>query len=157
MPDRYRCHVEQAIVRPPKRDTLDALVRKMFERRHHRRIAGQEKAWLEMELVQALREASRVYRDDFSTKTEGPLPFALGYFRVRDGHLELVSDEVPANVAPKVLVHLFSEFVEPGARFCFQWGKEEERWAVRDVGKVEVLGPGGDQPSDWDDSAGVSS
>lgn len=148
MENRYRCTVENATVRPGKRDSLDELVRKMFERRHHPRIAGQEKAWLEVELVQTIREVSRVYRDELSTKTEGPVPFALGYFRLHDEQLALVSDEVPANVAPETLVRLLTEFLEPGARFWFGDGPEEEGWEVQGVGEVKALGSSGDQLPD---------
>jgi hypothetical protein len=136
MPDRYRCHVENATVRPDRKDTLEALVRKLFERRHHRLIAGREKEWLTVELIQSLREESQVYREALSTQTDGPLPFALGYFQVRDDTLTLVSDEVPANVAPKVFVRLLSEFLKPGARLWFRDEEGEEGWEVRDVGEV---------------------
>ena len=111
MPDRYRCRVEQATVRPERSKTLEDLILKLFERRHHGLIAGREKDWLTVELVQSLREESQVYRNELSTQTSGPLPFALGYFRVRDGTLELISDEVPANVPPEAFVRLDSEEV----------------------------------------------
>jgi hypothetical protein len=136
MPDRYRCHVENATVRPDRKDTLEALVRKLFERRHHRLIAGREKEWLTVELIQSLREESRVYREALSTQTDGPLPFALGYFQVRDDTLTLVSDEVPANVDPEVFVRFLSEFLEPGAQFWFRDEAGGEGWEVRDVGEV---------------------
>ncbi len=139
MPDRYRCRVENATVRPERRDTLEDLVHKLFERRHHRLIGGREKDWLTVELVQSLREESRVYREELSTETEGPLPFALGYFQVRDGTLQLVSDEVPANVDPEPFVQFLSEFLQPGARLWFADEEGEEGWAVRGVGEIEPL------------------
>lgn len=160
MPDRYRCRVENAIVRPDKREVLEGLVRKLFERRHHGLIAGREKDWLTVELVQALRTESQVYRDDLSTKTDGPLPFALGYFQVRDDRLRLVSDEVPANVRPEPFVRLLSEFVQPGARFWFATDEGEQEWTVQGIGEVaRVSGPTGTaahQAAD-DESAGASS
>lgn len=159
MPDRYRCRVADTAVRPERSDTLEALVQKMFERRHHRLIAGREKDWLTVELVQSLREKSRVYREELSTETEGPLPFALGYFQVRDGTLTLVSDEVPANVEPRPFVRFLSEFLQPGARFWFADGEREEGWKVRGVGTVQALsspsGSANDQSPD-DESGGTN-
>lgn len=139
MPDRYRCRVENMRIRSERSDALEDLVRKMFERRHHRLIAGREKDWLTLELVQSLREESRVYREDLSTETDGPLPFALGYFQVRDGRLRLVSDEVPANVEPKPFVRFLSEFLQPGARLWFARETGEEGWEVRGVGEIAAL------------------
>lgn len=139
MPDRYRCRIDQAVVRPEKRDTLDNLVRKMFERRHHHRVGGREKEWLKVELIQSLREASRVYRNELSSETAGPLPFALGYFRVQEGQVELVSDEIPANVAPETLVRLLSEFLEPRARIWFADGDDEVGWEVRGIDEIRAL------------------
>mgnify|MGYP006284405927 CR=1 FL=1 len=126
-------------IRPERVDTLEDLVYKLFERRHHRLIAGQEKQWLTVELIQSLREESRVYREELSTETEGPIPFALGYFQVRDGTLRLVSDEVPANVAPESFVRVLSEFLQPGARLWFADDEGEEGWAIRGVDQVESL------------------
>ncbi len=159
MPDRYRCRVEQAAIRPQQIDTLGRLVRKLFERRHHRLIAGREKDWLTMELVQSLREASQVYREALSTETNGPLPFALGYFRVRNGTLELTSDEVPANVAPEPFVRFLSEFLRPGARLWFADDNGEVEWAIQGVDEVvEVTKetPEERQPTDEEESAGAS-
>ncbi len=136
MPDRYRCRVKNATVRPEKRDTLAELVRKMFTRRHHNRVGGRETDWLTVELVQSLREESRVYREELSTKTDGPLPFALGYFRIRDGMLERVSDEIPANVAPRSFVLFLSEFLQPGAQLWFAGEEGEEGWEIHGVGAV---------------------
>lgn len=139
MPDRFRCRVENIEVRADRREALEDLVWTLFERRHHDRIVGPEKQWLTVELVQSLREESRVYREELSTETEGPLPFALGYFKVRGDTLNLVSDEVPANVAPETFVRFLSEFVEPGARFWFADEEREEQWKVRGVDDVVLL------------------
>lgn len=159
MPDRYRCRVENTTVRPERRDTLEELVLKMFERRHHRLIAGREKQWLTVELIQSLREASQVYRDELSTETEGPLPFALGYFRLCDDTLELVSDEVPANVDPETFVRFLSEFLQPGARVWFADEAEEEGWVIRGVDEVAALPAAAEAPDDQthDDESGEAS
>lgn len=130
MPDRIACRVENVVVRDDQRETLDDLIYKMFERRHHSLVAGQEQDWLTVELVQSLRRESRVYREELSTKTSGPLPFALGYFQRQGESLTLTSDEVPANVAPETFVRFVSEFVEPGARFWFGTGGAAEGWEV---------------------------
>ena len=155
MPDRYRCRVEHMAIRPERRDTLEDLVYKLFERRHHRLIAGQEKQWLTVELIQSLREESRVYREELSTETEGPIPFALGYFQVRDDTLRLVSDEVPANVEPEAFVRFLSEFLQPGARLWFADEEGEEGWVVRGVDQVESLSPVQEDPAE-EASEGVS-
>lgn len=138
MADRIRCEVHDATVRADQREALGDLIYKMFERRHHSYVAGQEKDWLTMEIVQSLRRASEVYRDDLSTQTSGPLPFALGYFQLRDDKLSLTTNEIPANVEPKVLVRLLSEFVRPGARFWFGTG-QERGWQITGTGKVTAL------------------
>ena len=160
MPDRYRCRVNRATARPEKRDVLEELVQKMFTRRHHNRVGGRETEWLTVELVQSLRAESQVYKDVLSTKTDGPLPFALGYFQVRDGTLRLVSDEVPANVDPKPFVRFLSEFLQPGARLWFADEAGEEGWEVRGVGEVAVLPSAAETPDDQahgdEESAGAS-
>ncbi len=159
MPDRVRCRIENAVVRPEKRETLEGLVRKLFERRHHGLIAGQEKDWLTVELVQSLRAESRVYREALSTETNGPLPFALGYFQIRDDRLKLVSDEVPANVDPGTFVRFLSEFLQPGAQFWFASEEWEQGWRIQGVGEVALVSEGPDaaasQAAD-DESAGAS-
>ena len=148
MPDRYRCRVENLAIRPERSGTLEDLVYKLFERRHHRMIAGQEKQWLTVELIQSLREESRVYREELSAETEGPIPFALGYFQVRDGTLRLVSDEVPANVEPEIFVRFLSEFLQPGAHLWFANEAGEEGWVVRGVDQVEPLSAPPPSPED---------
>lgn len=131
MPDRIACCVENVSVRTEHREAVEDVLYKMFERRHHGYVAGREHEWLTVELIQGLRQKSTVYREALSTATSGPLPFALGYFQVEDGDLELTTDKVPANVPPKTVVRLLSEFVEPGARFWFGSGDEIEGWEVR--------------------------
>lgn len=153
MPDRYRCRVESAQVRAEQKDTLERLIRKLFERRHHSRVGGQEKEWLALELVQSLREESRVYREELSTKTDGPLPFALGYFKLRGETLELVSDQVPANVEPRSVVRFLSEFLEPGARLWFADGTAEEGWEVQGVDEIVALPSPSESPQPDDEAS----
>ena len=130
MPDRIACRVENIVVRAEKRETLDDLIYKMFERRHHNLVAGGEQDWLTVELVQSLRRESEVYREELSTMTSGPLPFALGYFQRQGEVLALTSDAVPGNVPPKTFVRFLSEFVEPGARLWFGPESDREGWEV---------------------------
>lgn len=137
MADRVRCRVQDAHVRPDQRDTLTDLIHKMFERRHHDYVAGPETDWLTMELVQSLRRESTVYKKELSTEMEGPLPFALGYFQLRDDELRLTTDTIPANVEPEVFVRFLSEFVRPGGRFWFGADEEGEGWEIR--GEDEVV------------------
>ncbi|WP_233992663.1 hypothetical protein [Salinibacter altiplanensis] len=160
MPDRYRCRVEEAVVSPEKKEVLEGLVRKLFERRHHGLIGGREKDWLTVELVQSLRAESEVYREELSTKTSGPLPFALGYFQVREGQLTLVSDEVPANVAPETFVRFLSEFLQPGAQLWFASEEGEQGWKIEDTGEIARVADGTDATSGQaaaEESAGASS
>lgn len=140
MSDRIACRVERATVRPSHRDTLDDLIYKLFERRHHNRVAGTETDWLTVELVQSLRRESTVYRTHLSTETSGPLPFALGFFRVRENALELTTDRIPANMDPESFVRFLSEFVEPGARVWFGPEGEGEGWEIRGVDEIVSLG-----------------
>ena len=125
-----RCRVANAQVRADQRDTLEDLIYKLFERRHHDYVGGQEKDWLTMELVQSLRRESPLYKEELSTQTNGPLPFALGYFRLHGDDLRLTTDEVPANVDGRTLVRFLSEFLAPGARFWFG-GEEGNGWEIR--------------------------
>jgi hypothetical protein len=136
MSETIRCRVDGAVVRESRREDLKKLLRQLFERRHHEYVGGQERMWLRVELVQSLRRQSTVYRASLSEKTSGPLPFALGYLQVRDGQLEAVADEVPADVPPETLVRILSEFVEPGSAFVFGSGDDAERWVVRGIDDV---------------------
>lgn len=139
MSERIACRVERATVRPTQRDTLDDLIYKLFERRHHHRVAGTETDWLTVELVQSLRRASTIYRTHLSTETSGPLPFALGFFRVRENALELTTDRVPANMDSESFVRFLSEFVEPGARVWFGPEGEGEGWEIRGINEIVSL------------------
>lgn len=133
-----RCHVADARVRSDQRETLEDLIYKLFERRHHDYVAGQEKDWLTMELIQSLRRESEIYREELSTQTHGPLPFALGYFRLHGDTLRLTTGEVPANVEGRTLVRFLSEFLEPGARIWFG-GEEGSGWEIRGRDELRSL------------------
>jgi len=139
MAERMHCRIKNVTVRPDRRDTLEDLIYTMFERRHHALVAGHEKQWLTVELVQGLRRQSRVYRSALSNETDGPLPFALGYFRLHDDQLRLTTDAIPATVPPRILVRLLSEFVRPGARLWFGTGAEEKGWEVRGEDDLQPL------------------
>lgn len=139
MPDRIPCRAENLVVRPDRRDTVEDLVYKLFERRHHHFVAGREQDWLTVELVQSIRRESTIYREALSTETSGPIPFALGYFRLQDDALTLTSDVVPANMEPKSFVRFLSEFVEPGGRLWFGAEAEEEGWEIRGPDEVRPI------------------
>jgi len=139
MPPRIPCRVENLIVRSEQRDALGGLVYKMFERRHHSYVAGKEQDWLTVELVQSLRRESEVYREKLSTETSGPLPFALGYFKLHGKTLNLTTEQIPANVDPKTLVRFLSEFVEPGGRVWVGAPPEERGWEIQGVDEVGAL------------------
>lgn len=144
MADRISCRVENVRVRSERRETLEDLLYTLFERRNHSYVAGQERDWLTVELVQSLRQQSEVYREELSSEMAGPLPFAVGYFQLQDDRLRLTTDEIPSNVAPETLVRFLSEFVEPGARFWFGHGEEETGWTVRGVDDLEAHTPDAD-------------
>ena len=142
MADHIACHIEKGVVREQQRETLDDLIYKLFERRHHNLVAGREQDWLTVELVQSIRRESAVYREELSTETSGPLPFALGYFQRNDDHLTLTTDKVPTNMAPKTFVRFLSEFVESGARLWFGTPPDREGWVVRGIDEVQPLEEG---------------
>lgn len=131
------CRIASARVRDDRAETLAGLIRQLFHRRHLSYVAPSDRAWLTAELVQSLRRKSEVYRA-MSAATSGPLPFALGYFRLNDRYLEPVSDTVPVD-DPERLVRLLSEFLRPGARLYFGTGQDVEGWCVHDVGVIERI------------------
>lgn len=142
MPDRIPCRAENLIVRPDRQETVEDLIYKLFERRHHHFVAGQEQDWLTVELIQSIRRESAIYREELSTEMSGPIPFALGYFQLRDGALELTTDEVPANMAPEAFVRFLSEFVEPGGRLWFGEGDQAQGLAIEGRDEVRPLEEG---------------
>lgn len=124
-----RCRVQAACVRSENVEVLEGLIRQLFNRRNLSYIASNERTWLTVELVQSLRRKSVVYRS-LSSKTTGPLPFALGYFRVNDGELEPISDAIPLD-DPEAFVRLLSEFIEPGAQFRFETDGAASLWRIK--------------------------
>lgn len=138
MAERIPCRVERLVIRSDRRDTLDDLIYKLFERRHHHLVAGREQDWLTVELIQSIRRESEVYREELSTETAGPIPFALGYFTMRDETLTLTTDTVPANMEPESFMRFLSEFVNPGGRVWFG-ASPEEGWHIRGVNEVELI------------------
>ena len=113
------------------------IFRTLFNRRNQDYVTGQERMWLQAELVQTVRRASRIYRETMSTPTSGPLPFALGYLRIRDGQVDPVSDTVPATLSPEQLARLLSEFVEPGAVLSFP--DANETWRIEGIDALALL------------------
>lgn len=144
MADTVRCRIEHARVRPEQQAAFEQLIHQMFARRNHAYIASSERLWLGAELVQSLRRRSSVYRA-LSTKMSGPLPFAIGYLRVRDGQVELVSDAVPC-IEADVFARLLSEYVEPGARIWMGDAGEVSGWRIDGVDDIAPLAPA-DAPS----------
>ncbi|PEN15238.1 hypothetical protein CRI94_02870 [Longibacter salinarum] len=141
----YTCTFSDAAVREESRERLEALIQKMFARRHHNRVSAgpSGQMWLTVELVQALRRASEVYRE-LSTKTRGPMPFEIGYLRIRDGRLESISNSLRMD-SPEVFVRIVSEFVEPGATISLAAVEESDEipdggtWSVIGIGDVEKV------------------
>ncbi len=140
MPD-LSCTFENAVVLDERRGDLEALIQKMFARRHHNRVSAgpSGQMWLTVELVQALRRTSEVYRE-LSTKTTGPLPFEIGFLRIVDGELESISDPLPID-QPEVFVRVISEFLQSGAVIQLKEHDDGERdngrWTVVRPGEVE--------------------
>lgn len=139
MSDRIPCSIEHAVVRDEKRSTVEDLIFKLFQRRNHRYVGGQEKDWLTVELVQSLREQSQVYREELSTEMSGPLPFALGYFQLEGNDLRLTTDSIPARMEPVAFVRFLSEFVEPGATLWVGEGEERRGWRIDGVDALTEL------------------
>ena len=139
MPDRIACQAENVTVRAEQRSAVEDLIYKLFERRHHHFVGGQGQNWRTVELVQSLRTDSTVYREELSSEMAGPLPFAIGYFQLNGDTLRLTTDRIPANVDPKPLVRILSEFVEPGARFWFGDGDDRVGWQVQGVDDLVAL------------------
>lgn len=130
--------VEQAQVRPDRRDELADLIARLYRRRSHARLSTWDQLRYGPEIADYLRRRSRVYRHIAGEAgTEGPLPFALGFFRITDeGALDPVADALP-DPQPELLARLLSEFLEPGARLFF--GEGETGWAIEGEGDVRQL------------------
>ncbi|SHK05588.1 hypothetical protein [Rhodothermus profundi] len=132
-----RIRLEQACVRADRQDALATLTERLFLRRSFLYLKPSDQQWLRPELVQLLRRHSRLYRT-ISTPFDGPLPFALGYFQVREGKLESVAEAIPIE-DPAQVAWLLSEFLQPGARL---WVEEEGRWQgwqIEGEGRLQQL------------------
>lgn len=134
-----RCETVNARIRENRAEELEALIRQLFNRRHHDLIASKDKMWLTVELVQSLRKKSSVYRT-MSSKTEGPLLFELGYFRIRDGALDTLTDTLP-EARPEALARVLSEFLEPGAELHFHTETEAFGWTIEGIDELAELNP----------------
>ncbi len=119
-PARLRLALDDARVRPDRREAFETLVRLLFMRRHLAYTAPPERMWLQADLVQTLRRQSDVYRA-LSTPMRGPLPFALGFLRLTPGgRVEPTADALPGATDPLVLARLLSSYLEPGAVLRFE-------------------------------------
>lgn len=134
MSPAVRVRVHDARVRPDKAEALSNLIHQLFNRRNLSYIPPKDRTWLTVELVQSLRRQSAVYRA-LSDKTSGPLPFGLGYLRLKGGSIEPISETIPVD-SPRVLVRLLSEYVAPGARLSFTTDGDTEIWHIH--GEDEV-------------------
>ena len=132
--------VEQARVRPDRREKLQDLIARLYRRRSHARLSTWDQLRYGPEIADYLRRRSKVYRRVAGEPgTEGPLPFALGFFRVTsEGAFEPVADALP-DPQPELLARLLSEFLEPGARLFFGEGAGETGWAVEGEDDVRPL------------------
>ena len=129
MPDSVRCVVRNARVRANQAEALEDLIQQLFAQRSLAHIPAKDRQWITAELVQSLRRQSDVYRA-MSSKTDGPLLFEIGYFRIRDGELDLITDELP-RADPEKVTRVLSEFLEPGAQLLFVAEESTVGWTVR--------------------------
>ena len=123
--------MEAAQVRPDRREDLEQIIARLYRRRSLQRLSTWDRLRYGPEIADYLRRRSRVYGQLSGEEgSEGPLPFALGYFRVTaEGAVQSTTDALP-DPSPKLLVRLLSEFVEPGARLFFGEGADEAGWVV---------------------------
>ncbi|MDQ7039817.1 MAG: hypothetical protein Q9M35_02660 [Rhodothermus sp.] len=132
-----RVRLEQARVRADRRAALEQLSERLFLRRSFLQLSPADQRWQRPELVQLMRRYSRLYRT-ISTPFDGPLLFALGYFRIRADELEPVAEAMPLE-DPERLVWLLSEFLQPGARFWVEENGMWQGWQIVDEGQLQSL------------------
>ncbi len=132
-----RVRLEQARVRADRRAALGELSERLFLRRSFLQLRPSDQRWQRPELVQLLRRHSQLYRT-ISTPFDGPLPFALGYFRIRANELEPVAEAIPLE-DPEQLVWLLSEFLQPGARFWVKVGEAWQGWQIVGEGQIQTI------------------
>ena len=132
--------LEDAQVQPERRGELEEIIERLYRRRTLRRLSTWDQLRYGPELADFLRRRSRVYRRlGGAPGEEGPLPFALGFFRIAaGGRLDPVADAVP-DPQPELIVQLLSEFLEPGARLFFGRGESEQGWRIEGEGEISRL------------------
>lgn len=131
------CWFKDARVRPDRKATLEALIHRVFARRSVAHLRDWQSDWHRKDLIRDIRSQSTQYAA-VSDPEDGPIPFALGHLRIRDGHLETVATPLAVE-HPEVLVRLLSEFLEPGACVWFRQGEAQVGWEIRGEGAVERL------------------
>ncbi|BBM70223.1 hypothetical protein [Rhodothermus marinus] len=132
-----RIRLEQARVRIECRAALATLIERLFLRRSFLHLTPADQQWQRPELVQLLRRHSRLYQT-ISTPFDGPLPFALGYFRVSEDELEPIAEAIPME-DPEQLAWLLSEFLEPGARLWVEMDEGWQGWQIVGEGQLRSL------------------
>ncbi|AEN72895.1 hypothetical protein Rhom172_0965 [Rhodothermus marinus SG0.5JP17-172] len=132
-----RIRLEQARVRIECREALATLIERLFLRRSFLHLTPADQQWQRPELVQLLRRHSRLYQT-ISTPFDGPLPFALGYFRVSEDELEPIAEAIPME-DPEQLAWLLSEFLEPGARLWVEMDEGWQGWQIVGEGQLRSL------------------
>ncbi len=132
-----RIRLEQARVRIEHRAALATLIERLFLRRSFLYLTPADQQWQRPELVQLLRRHSRLYQT-ISTPFDGPLPFALGYFRVSEDELEPIAEAIPVE-DPEQLAWLLSEFLEPGARLWVELDEGWQGWQIVGEGQLRSL------------------
>ncbi len=136
-----RCYLVRARVRTERRAQLSELSERLFLRRAFLYLSPTDQQWQRPELVQLVRRLSILYRQ-CSTPFEGPVPFALGYFRIEADMLEPVADRIPID-DPELVVWLLSEFLEPGAQVWVEMDSGWCGWGIEGEGQVQLLAANG--------------
>ena len=138
--EKVPIRVEDGRVRPDRRDDLEAVIDRLYRRRTLTRLSTWDQLRYGPEIADYIRRRSRVYRQlSGEMGTEGPLPFALGFFRVTsDGLLEPIADTLP-DPEPELLVRLLSEFLEAGARLYFGAEEGGTGWRIEGIGEWDRL------------------
>lgn len=124
-------------MREERREALEQIIDRLYRRRSLRRLSTWDRLRYGPEVADFLRRRSRIYRHlSGEAGTEGPLPFALGFFRVTpEGAFQPVASTLP-DPQPELLCRLLSEFLEPGARLFFGKREGEAGWQVDGEGQV---------------------
>jgi hypothetical protein len=131
--------VEATQVRDGGRKELSQIIDRLYRRRSLQRLSTWDQLRYTPEVADYLRRRSEVYRRlSGEAGTEGPLPFALGFFRITaGGALDPVADALP-DPQPELIARLLSEFLEPGGRLIFGEGDAETRWIVEGEDELRV-------------------